>query len=118
MSNIIDVIEKKQLRGVPNFDVGNTVRVFYKIKEGAKERVQPFEGLVIAKHCGAGNLKATFTVRKVSQGYGVERIFPLHSPQIQDVKVVRQGRIRRSKLYYLRDRVGKSARLKEKRITK
>jgi len=118
MSNMIDVIEKKQLRELPSFDIGNTIRVFYKIKEGEKERIQPFEGVVIAKHFGEKNLKATFTVRKVSQGYGVERIFPLHSPRIEDIKVMRRGKVRRSKLYYLRDRVGKAARLKEKRMTR
>jgi len=118
MSNIIDVLEKKQLREIPSFDIGNIIRVFYKIKEGNKERIQPFEGVVIAKHFGKNNLKATFTVRKVTQGYGVERIFPLHSPRIEDIKVIRKGKIRRSKLYYLRDRVGKSARLKEKLYTK
>jgi large subunit ribosomal protein L19 len=118
MSNIIDAIEKQQLREVPAFDVGSTVRVNYKIKEGEKERVQPFEGVVIAKHFGEKNLKATFTVRKVSQGYGVERIFPLHSPRIEDIKVVRKGKIRRAKLYYLRDRFGKAARIKEKLFSK
>ncbi len=118
MSNIIEAIEKQQLREVPAFDIGSTVRVNYKIKEGEKERVQPFEGVVIAKHFGEKNLKATFTVRKVSQGYGVERIFPLHSPRIEDIKVVKKGRIRRAKLYYLRDRFGKAARIKEKLFTK
>ena len=118
MSNIIDAIEKQQLREVPSFDVGCTIRVSYKIKEGEKERIQPFEGVVIGKHFGAKNLKATFTVRKVSQGYGIERIFPLHSPRIEDIKVVRRGRIRRAKLYYLRDRFGKAARIKEKMFTK
>jgi len=110
MSNIIEAIEKQQLREVPAFDIGSTVRVNYKIKEGEKERVQPFEGVVIAKHFGEKNLKATFTVRKVSQGYGVERIFPLHSPRIEDIKVVKKGRIRRAKLYYLRGRFGKADR--------
>ncbi|MCG8333630.1 MAG: 50S ribosomal protein L19 [Proteobacteria bacterium] len=118
MSNIIEAIEKQQLREVPAFDIGSTVRVNYKIKEGEKERVQPFEGVVIAKHFGEKNLKATFTVRKVSQGYGVERIFPLHSPRIEDIKVVKKGRIRRAKLYYLRGRFGKAARIKEKLFTK
>ncbi len=118
MSNIIEAIEKQQLREVPAFDIGSTVRVNYKIKEGDKERVQPFEGVVIAKHFGEKNLKATFTVRKVSQGYGVERIFPLHSPRIEDIKVVKKGRIRRAKLYYLRGRFGKAARIKEKLFTK
>ncbi len=118
MSNIMDLLEGKQLRKLPSFDIGNTVKVFYKIKEGDKERVQPFEGVVIAKHRGERNLKATFTVRKVTQGQGVERIFPLHSPRIEDIEIIRKGRVRRSKLYYLRDRVGKSARLKERLNTK
>lgn len=118
MSNLIDVIEKQQLREIPSFDIGCTVRVAYKIKEGEKERVQPFEGVVIAKHFGQKNLKATFTVRKVSQGYGIERVFPLHSPRIEEIKVVKQGKIRRAKLYYLRDRFGKAARIKEKLFTK
>jgi large subunit ribosomal protein L19 len=118
MSNIIEALEKQQLREVPAFDIGSTVRVNYKIKEGEKERVQPFEGVVIAKHFGEKNLKATFTVRKVSQGYGVERIFPLHSPRIEDIKIVKKGRIRRAKLYYLRGRFGKAARIKEKLFTK
>ncbi len=90
----------------------------YKIKEGEKERIQPFEGVVIAKHFGNKNLKATFTVRKVSQGYGIERVFPLHSPRIEDIKIVKKGRIRRAKLYYLRGRFGKAARIKEKLFTK
>lgn len=118
MSNIIDVLEKKQVRDIPAFDIGCTVRVLYKIKEGDKERVQPFEGVVIARHFKDKNLKATFTVRKVAQGYGVERIFSLHSPRIEGIEIVRHGKVRRSKLYYLRDRVGKAARLKEKRILK
>lgn len=118
MSNIIEAVEKQQLREVPSFDIGSTIRVSYKIKEGEKERVQPFEGVVIAKHFGEKNLKATFTVRKVSQGYGIERVFPLHSPRIQDIEVVRRGKVRRAKLYYLRDRFGKAARIKEKLFTK
>ncbi len=118
MSGIIEALEKQQLREVPAFDIGSTIRVNFKIKEGDKERVQPFEGVVIAKHFGANNLKATFTVRKVSQGYGVERVFPLHSPRIEDIKVVKKGRIRRAKLYYLRGRFGKAARIKEKLFTK
>jgi large subunit ribosomal protein L19 len=118
MSGIIEALEKQQLREVPSFDIGCTVRVDYKIREGEKERVQPFEGVVIAKHFGNKNLKATFTVRKVNQGYGVERVFPLHSPRIEDIKIVKKGRIRRAKLYYLRGRFGKAARIKEKLFTK
>lgn len=114
MNNIIKKLDEKHLREVTPFEIGCTVKVNYKIKEGDKERVQPFEGVVIAKHFGDKNLKATFTVRKVTQGYGIERIFPLHSPKIESVKVVRRGRIRRAKLYYLRDRFGKAARIKEK----
>lgn len=118
MSNLIEAIEKQQLREVPSFDIGSTVRVSYKIKEGEKERVQPFEGVVIARHAGVKNLKATFTVRKVSQGYGIERVFPLHSPRIEDIKVMKRGRVRRAKLYYLRGRFGKAARIKEKLYSK
>jgi large subunit ribosomal protein L19 len=114
MSNIIDALEKQQLRDVPLIEIGSTVRVNYKIREGEKERVQPFEGIVIAKHFGEKNLKATFTVRKVSQGYGIERVFPVHSPRIESIKVMKRGRVRRAKLYFLRDRFGKSAKLKEK----
>ena len=97
---------------VPAVEVGDTVKVHVKIREGDKERIQVFEGTVIAKK-GSG-IAQTFTVRKVSYGVGVERIFPLHSPSVSDVKVVRRGRVRRSKLYYLRDRVGKAAKVKEK----
>jgi len=118
MSNIIDAIEKQQLKDVPTFDVGCTVRVDFKIKEGEKERIQPFEGIVIARHFGEKNLKSTFTVRKVSQGYGVERVFPLHSPRIEGIKVLKQGKVRRAKLYYLRGRFGKAARIKEKLIAR
>lgn len=114
MSNIIQALEKKQIKEVPSFAVGTTVKVNYKIVEGDKERIQPFEGVVIAKHLGDKNLKATFTVRKVSSGYGIERVFPLHSPRIDSIEVKRQGQVRRSKLYYLRDRSGKAARIKEK----
>ena len=96
----------------PVINVGDTVKVDVKIKEGERERIQVFEGTVIAKK-GSG-IAQTFTVRKVSYGFGVERIFPLHSPSVSDVKVVRRGRVRRSKLYYLRDRVGKAAKVKEK----
>lgn len=115
MSNLIDAIEKTQLReDYPKIEPGATVRVNYRIVEGDKERVQPFEGVVIAKHLKDNNPKATFTVRRVNQGYGVERVFPLHSPRIESVKLLKQGVTRRAKLYYLRDRKGKAARLKEK----
>ncbi len=96
---------------VPAFDIGDTVRVDVKIREGDRERIQAFEGTVIAKR-GSG-VAETFTVRRVSYGVGVERVFPLHSPNVADVKIVRYGKVRRSKLYYLRDRVGKAAKVKE-----
>lgn len=95
----------------PAFNVGDTIRVGVRIKEGEKSRVQAFEGIVIAKK--HGGIQETFTVRRMSHGVGVERVFPLHSPVVETVEVVRQGRTRRSKLYYLRDRVGKAARVKE-----
>ena len=95
----------------PEFSVGDTVRVDVKIREGERERIQAFEGTVIAKK-GSG-VAETFTVRRVSYGVGVERVFPLHSPNVADVKIIRHGKVRRSKLYYLRDRVGKSAKVKE-----
>ncbi len=113
--NLLKSIEDSQLRtDLPKFPVGATVRVNYRIKEGNKERIQAFEGVVIRKHCGANNNKATFTVRKVVQGYGVERIFPLHSPRIAGIDVLKIGRVRRAKLYYLRQRQGKAARIPEK----
>ncbi len=96
---------------VPAFSVGDTVRVDVKIREGERERIQAFEGTVIAKK-GSG-VAETFTVRRVSYGVGVERVFPLHSPNVEAVKVIRYGKVRRSKLYYLRDRVGKAAKVKE-----
>ena len=93
------------------FNIGDTVRVHVRIKEGERQRIQVFEGTVIAqKHGGVGE---TFTVRRVSYGVGVERVFPLHSPNVERVEVVRRGKVRRAKLYYLRDRVGKSAKVKE-----
>ena len=95
----------------PSFSIGDTVRVAVKIREGEKERIQAFEGTVIAKR-GSG-VAETFTVRRLSYGVGVERVFPLHSPNVTDVKVVRKGKVRRAKLYYLRGRVGKAAKVKE-----
>ena len=95
---------------VPTFHVGDTVRVDVNIREGERERIQSFEGTVIARK-GSG-VAETFTVRRVSYGVGVERVFPIHSPNVKNVVVVRQGRVRRSKLYYLRDRVGKAAKVK------
>ena len=96
---------------VPAFSVGDTVRVDVKIREGDRERIQAFEGTVIAKK-GSG-VAETFTVRRVSYGVGVERVFPLHSPNVAAVKIIRNGKVRRSKLYYLRDRVGKASKVKE-----
>jgi large subunit ribosomal protein L19 len=113
--NTIEEIEAAQLRDdIPDFTPGDTVRVHVRVIEGNRERVQVFEGVVIARSGGSG-ARATFTVRKLSFGVGVERIFPLHSPTIQDVEVTRRGDVRRAKLYYLRDRVGKETRIKEKR---
>jgi len=113
--NTIEEIEAAQLRDdIPVFSPGDTVRVHVRVIEGNRERVQAFEGVVIARNGGSG-ARATFTVRKVSFGVGVERIFPLHSPTIQEVEVTRRGDVRRAKLYYLRDRVGKATRIKEKR---
>jgi len=111
----IDQIEKEQMRlDHPDFGPGDNVKVHVKIKEGEKERIQVFQGVVISKR--KGNTNATFTVRKVSYGVGVERIFPLHSPIIDKIEVVTRGRVRRSKIYYLRKLRGKAARIKERRI--
>ncbi len=96
---------------VPVIEIGDTVKVHVKIREGEKERIQVFEGTVIA--CKGSGVSATFTVRRVAYGVGVERVFPLHSPNVAKVDVIRHGRVRRSKLYYLRDRVGKAAKVKE-----
>jgi large subunit ribosomal protein L19 len=111
--NRIQAIEQQQIReGLPQFAVGDTVKVSYKVVEGGRERVQPFQGVVIRRH-GASN-RETFTVRKVSFAVGVERTFPVHSPKIVDIDIVSRGKVRRSKLYYLRDKVGKAARVKER----
>ena len=113
--NIIEMLEMEQMRGdIPGFKPGDTVKVHARIKEGEKERIQVFQGVVIRKR--KGTTGATFTVRKVSYGIGVERIFPLHSPNIDKIEVVTRGRVRRSRLYYLRDLRGKAARIKEKRF--
>ena len=110
--DIIRAIEAKQIKeNAENFSVGDTVKVFFKIVEGTTERVQVFEGIVIAKN--NSGVRKTFTVRKISYGVGVERIFPMHSPRIEKVEVLRRGRVRRAKLYYLRSRVGKAAKVKE-----
>jgi large subunit ribosomal protein L19 len=113
MSNIIDSIERAQLRQVPRFKAGDTVRVHFQVIEGQRRRVQVFEGIVI-KRQGSG-VRETFTVRKQSFGVGVERTFPLHSPKIEKIEVAAIGDVNRAKLYYLRGRVGKKARVREKR---
>ena len=113
MNKLVQAVEQSQLRtDLPNLEIGDTVRVHLKIVEGTRERIQVFEGIVIAMK-GQG-LSETFTVRRVSYGVGVERILYVHSPKIDKIEVVRKGVVRRAKLYYLRDRVGKKARLKER----
>ncbi|MBE7076760.1 MAG: 50S ribosomal protein L19 [Clostridiales bacterium] len=112
--NIIDQIEKEQLRNdLTPFNIGDTVRVMVKVKEGDKERIQAYEGVVIARK-GSG-IRETFTVRRVSFGCGVERTFPVHSPRIDKIIVTRAGKVRRAKIYYIRDLSGKAAKVKEKR---
>lgn len=118
MTNIIDQIEKKEIervtagKKIPEFSVGDTLRVNVKVKEGERERVQAFEGVCIGR--GGKGAGASFTVRKISYGEGVERVFPLFSPRVDSIELVRRGDVRRSKLYYLRDRRGKSARITER----
>lgn len=113
MSNIIDVIEKEGMRtDLPEFAIGDTVKVFVKVVEGTRERLQGFEGVVIARR--NGGIRETFTVRRVSFGVGIERTFPMHSPKIDHIDIIRKGVVRRAKLYYLRERSGKSAKIKEK----
>ncbi len=115
MSDLLRTIELEQLRkDIPAFDPGDTVRVLYRVREGDKERIQAFEGVCIAKR--GGGTGETFTVRKISSGIGVERIFPMHAPTVKGVEVVRKGRVRRAKLYYLRALRGKAARIQEKRV--
>ena len=110
--NVLDTLEKEQMRAdIPGFKPGDTVKVYVKIIEGQKERIQVFQGSVIRKR--AGQNRATFTVRKISSGIGVERTFPLHSPIIDKIELVMRGRVRRSRLYYLRELTGKKARIKE-----
>ena len=112
--NIIDSLEKEGMRtDIPAFEVGDTVNVFVKVVEGTRERLQAFEGVVIARK--NGGIRETFTVRRISFGIGVERTFPLHSPKIDRIEIIRHGEVRRAKLYYLRERSGKSAKLKEKK---
>lgn len=114
MSNIIEKLNKEQIRlDIPDFDSGDTIKAHVKIREGEKERIQIFQGVVIKKT--KGNANARFTIRKISGGVGVERIFPLYSPSIDKIEVLSKGRVRRSKLYYLRKLRGKAARIKEKR---
>lgn len=113
--NLTDIVEQTQLRDdVPSFDPGDTVKVHVKVVEGTRERVQIFQGVVIGRQ-GSG-ARETFRVRKLSFGVGVERTFPVHSPIIEKIEVVTRGDVRRAKLYYLRDRVGKAAKVKEKRF--
>jgi len=112
--NTLDQVEAAYLRDdIPDFSAGDTVRVHVRVIEGGRERVQAYEGVVIAR--SGGGVRETFTVRKISVGVGVERIFPVHAPIIQGIEVLRQGDVRRAKLYFLRDRVGKATRIKEKR---
>ena len=113
MNEIIKEIEAAQLKeSVPEFEVGDTVKVSAKIKEGNRERIQVFEGTVIKRQGGSN--RETFTVRKIASGVGVEKTWPLHSPSVEKVEVTRRGKVRRAKLFYLRDRSGKSAKVKEK----
>lgn len=118
MTNIIDTLNKEEIarvtenKSIPEFSAGDTVRVNVKIKEGERERVQAYEGVCIART--GGGLSANFTVRKISFGEGVERVFPLYSPNLESIQLVRKGKVRRAKLYYLRDRRGKSARIAER----
>ncbi len=112
--DVLQIIEKDQLKKeIPNFNVGDTVKVHVKVIEGTRERIQIFEGIVIKRQ--RTGIRETFTVRRISYGVAVERTFPLHSPKIDKIQVVRKGKVRRAKLYYLRGRVGKSAKIKEKR---
>ncbi|HLR21395.1 MAG TPA: 50S ribosomal protein L19 [Tissierellaceae bacterium] len=111
--DIIKMIEEEQLKdNVPEFDVGDTVQVHYRVTEGTRERIQVFEGIVIKKQ--GGSSRETFTVRRLSYGVGVERTFPVHSPRIAELVVRRKGKVRRSKLYYLRERQGRASRVKER----
>ena len=112
--NLIKTIESQQLRtDIPEFSSGDTITVYYKIKEGSKERIQHFQGVVLQRR--NSGIAETFTVRKISGGVGVERIFPLHSPNIDKIEVNRRGKVRRARLFYLREKTGKQARIKEKR---
>ena len=110
--NLINAVEEGYRKKIPSFNVGDTVKVFVKVVEGDKERIQPFEGVVIAR--SGSSIRETFMVRKVSFGVGVERIFPIHSPVIEKIDVLRRGAVRRAKLYYLREKKGKAAKIKER----
>ena len=112
MYKIQAFVSEQLKKEVPAFEVGDVIRVHNKIKEGTRERIQLFEGTVIAKH--GGGISETFTVRRISYGVGLEKTFPLHSPNVEKVDLVRAGKVRRAKLYYLRDKVGKDAKVKEK----
>lgn len=118
MTNIIETLNKEEIarvlgdKQIPDFSAGDTLRVNVKIKEGERERIQAYEGVCIAR--SGGGLSSNFTVRKISFGEGVERVFPLYSPNVESILVVRKGKVRRAKLYYLRDRRGKSARISER----
>ncbi len=112
MSSIIDAINQENVKqSIPSFNVGDTVKVMIKVIEGDRERLQAFEGIVIARK--NGGISETFTVRRMSFGVGVEKTFPIHSPKVADIQVVRRGKVRRAKLYYLRERTGKAAKVKE-----
>jgi len=112
--DVMEMVEREQFRtDLPDFRVGDTIRVHVKIVEGDKERIQPFEGVVIRKK--RGGIRSTFTVRKISYGIGVERIFPTHSPRIEHIDVVGRGKVRRAKLFYLRNLKGKAARIREEK---
>jgi large subunit ribosomal protein L19 len=114
MGGIMQDLSKEQMRSdIPDFQPGDTLRVNVRVREGDKERLQAFEGMCIARK--GGGVSETFTVRKISSGIGVERVFPLHSPSLESIALVRQGRVRRAKLYYLRNLRGKAARIREKR---
>ncbi|NLJ86087.1 MAG: 50S ribosomal protein L19 [Firmicutes bacterium] len=112
--DLLQLIENEQLKkDVPDFRPGDTVRVHVRVVEAERERIQIFEGVVIAR--SGGGIRETFTVRKVTQGVGVERVFPVHSPRVANIEVIRRGKVRRAKLYYLRQRVGRAARIRERR---
>lgn len=111
--DIIKSINEEQIRtDLPSFNIGDTVKVYFKVKEGNRERTQMFEGTVIKRR--GGSVTETFTVRKIASGVGVERVFPVNSPKIEKIEISRHGKVRRAKLYYLRDRVGKATKVKEK----